>query len=472
MRIAGNTVIRRYMHNLERNMGRKNVEENRLYSGRQFNRASENPIQAARALRVRRAIYDIESYQSNLNRANMIYEAAESSVMKVSSIIQSVYESLIHGAHGSVNRDDANIIAESIEQFAEEMVQLMNIVVADRRIFGGVHNSSIAFKIEDGPSGKIAYYHGIPLNQFQDPSLFPYSGVSYTDIGIGLNQNTPDGRVDPQSAIPVTFNGAEILGCGITGTTTSFNFGQMGDGTYRVDLSVGADRRTLEFSLPDNDTLVAGVSITTGGITVTVPPFTPPAGPPPPTADEIETARAMHINNAKATIVNQTIFQTFGRQAVTVGANGVLMNNVAGNPPISLVNAPPNPAGVNATAQASINVAATGFSGNVIQLVLDAAQALKADDRLSAAQHADALFALQTNVSLTIARIGNTQEFIEFNMDRTTNNKMTLLEQQKDMEASKPEEQITMIKVLEMLFNGQLQMGAQLIPMSIFNFIR
>jgi hypothetical protein len=49
---------------------------------------------------------------------------------------------------------------------------------------------------------------------------------------------------------------------------------------------------------------------------------------------------------------------------------------------------------------------------------------------------------------------------------------MSLLEQQKDMEASKPEEQITTIKVMEALFSAQLQMGAQVIPMSIFNFIR
>ncbi|MDR2558521.1 MAG: flagellar hook protein, partial [Oscillospiraceae bacterium] len=102
---------------------------------------------------------------------------------------------------------------------------------------------------------------------------------------------------------------------------------------------------------------------------------------------------------------------------------------------------------------------------------LDSAQALKDDNRLLAAQFADALFALQTNVSLTLAEIGNMQEFIEFNLERTTNNMMSLLEQQKDLEASKPEEQITMIKVLEALFSAQLQMGANLLPMSIFNFI-
>ncbi|MCL2693917.1 MAG: hypothetical protein FWE60_02290, partial [Oscillospiraceae bacterium] len=151
--------------------------------------------------------------------------------------------------------------------------------------------------------------------------------------------------------------------------------------------------------------------------------------------------------------------------------SGLVINNVAGGPPITIENTPPKE-GEPGFMQAGITVQATGFSGNVIQLVMDSAQALKADDRYLAAQFADALFALQTNVSLTIARIGSMQEFIDFNLDRTTNNLMSLLEQQKDMEASKPEEQITTIKVMEALFSAQLQMGAQVIPMSIFNFIR
>jgi flagellin-like hook-associated protein FlgL len=416
------------MHNLERNMGRKNREENRLYSHRNFNRASENPIQAARALRIRKAINDINIYQDNLKTANMIYENAESSIMKVSSIIQSVYEHLIKGAHGGLNSEDAGIVADSIDKFAEEMVQLMNIVVADRRIFGGTNNSSLAFSITDGPAGKTANYHGVALNLYQDPNLFPFSGVSYTDIGIGLTMGR-DGRVDPQSAVPVTFNGAEILGSGLAGKTTMINLDSLSDGeTYSLDVSVGANRQTIVFT--------AGAD-----------------------------------NNATVANLNRALHARFGDR-ISIGAeSGLVINNVAGRPEITVVNTPPR-MGEPGYPPATITTTPTGFSANVIQLVLDSAQALKADERFLAAQYADALFALQTNVSLTLAKIGNTQEFIDFNMDRTTNNMMSLLEQQRDIEASKPEEQITMIKVLESIFSAQLSMGAQLIPMSIFNFIR
>jgi flagellin-like hook-associated protein FlgL len=417
------------MHNLERNQGNKNREENKLFSGRGFNRASQSPLTAARALRVRKAIADINMYQDNLKTANMIYENAESSVMKVSALIQSTYEHLIKGAHGSLNRDDAGIVADSIDKFAEEMLQLMNIVVADRRIFGGVNNANRAFSISPGGDGtKTVYYHGIPLNRHQDPDLFPYSGVSYADIGIGMGMGS-NGRIDPQSAIPITFNGAKILGSGLDRKTTVIDLNSLTGGDYSLDVSIGANRRTIAFHIP------AGAT-----------------------------------NAQKAVAVNQALTSAFGSQISMGAESGLINNHVAGAPEITIINTPPQD-GQPPFEQANIIEAASGFSANVIQLVLDSAQALRDDDRFLAAQFADALFALQTNVSLTLAEIGNMQEFIEFNLERTTNNMMSLLEQQKDLEASKPEEQITMIKVLEALFSAQLQMGANLLPMSIFNFI-
>jgi flagellin-like hook-associated protein FlgL len=428
MRIAGGTILRRYMHNLERNMGNQNKEQHRLFSARNFNRASENPIAAARSLRIRKAMSDINVFQDNLKTANMIYENAESSIMKVSAIMQTVYEQLIYGATGSVNKDDAKIIAETIDRNGEEMVQLMNIVVADRRIFGGINNSSRAFSTTTTADRTTVFYHGQSVNLFQDPNHFRYSGVSYADIGIGLGMGM-SGRVDPQSAIPITFNGAQILGSGLAGSRTFIDLEAMGEGDYSLDVSVGSSQRTVTFTIP--------------------------AG-----ADDDE----------KIGIINTELNRVFGTQ-VRIGASGMMISNMAGNPEVAVVNSRPLP-GQQPFEQASVSEVATGFSSNVIQLVFDAAQALKDDDRFLAARYADALFELQTNVSLELARIGNMQQFIEFNLDRTTNNLMSLREQQRDLEASKPEEQITLIKVLESIFNAQLQMGAQMLPMSIFNFIR
>ena len=90
MRIAGDTIRRNYLSRYETNYTDKYNSEKKIYSGRQFDRASENPINAARALRLRKSMAEVDTYQGNLKTADSIYTNAESALMTVSGVIQTV----------------------------------------------------------------------------------------------------------------------------------------------------------------------------------------------------------------------------------------------------------------------------------------------------------------------------------------------------------------------------------------------
>ena len=164
MRIAGQTTQRHYVGSLERNLYNKNLSERRLSSNRKFNRASENPTNAAKALRIRKTMADTADYVSNLESAASIYTAAETSMMNVSDIIHTIYERLIYAANGTQGPTEDEILARNIATYADEMVKLINVVVADRRIFGGVNNDTHAFEIT---GSSTVTYNGIPVNQYQ-----------------------------------------------------------------------------------------------------------------------------------------------------------------------------------------------------------------------------------------------------------------------------------------------------------------
>ena len=114
MRITGNTVTRRYLSNLGKNYSRLNASENKITSNSKYTRASQSPLEAARALKVRKAMSETETYQTNLNNATAIYEAAESAIMGISDLVQSTYEKLIYGANGTQDDDENVIIAQTI----------------------------------------------------------------------------------------------------------------------------------------------------------------------------------------------------------------------------------------------------------------------------------------------------------------------------------------------------------------------
>ena len=248
MRIAGDTIRRNYLSRYETNYSDKYNSEKKIYSGRQFDRASENPIDAARALRLRKSMAEVETYQDNLKTADSIYTNAETSLMSLSTILQTTYEKLVEGADGTRNPDDMNIIAMSIDNYAEEMVQSLNIDIADRKVFGGLNNETAAFKIEGSENGKYLTYNGVSVNSSNDPDSFPYSGVSYLDIGIGMSTDKTNGRIDDQSALPITFNGVQCTGCGMTNKTASIELNSITPGNeYSMDISAGGKARTIKF---------------------------------------------------------------------------------------------------------------------------------------------------------------------------------------------------------------------------------
>ena len=111
------------------------------------------------------------------------------------------------------------------------------------------------------------------------------------------------------------------------------------------------------------------------------------------------------------------------------------------------------------------------YSNNIIQSILDAAQIIRTGDGAEIARYADHIYSLQTKVSLTLADIGNSTKFIEFNQERITNNLETLTGRQNDLESTDFPSETTTWKMLGSIYSATLQMSGSVIPQSIFQFI-
>jgi flagellin-like hook-associated protein FlgL len=438
MRITNNTAMRRYVNNLQSNFFKKNQAENKIIANRKFTRASQSPLEAAKALKVRKAISETETYQKNLETARGIYDVAEGAIMQVSSIMQTLQEKLVAGAHGTfVTNPDKQIIAQEIESMAHQMVKLMNLVAADRRIFGGVSNSDLQpYEIRDG----VVLFNGVPVNEHNDPSLFPFAQTSFLDAGLGLSW-LDDYTIDPQSAIPVTFNGAALLGSGMTTRPASTLM------TTALDINVTSAGVTALPAPPATATswtFDANVGGTVTPIRVRLDSATDPSNPryvlDPP-------VRGVALADADVSAGTFSLYTT--------------------NSSVSLSSA------VAAGTRTFVTEIPQGdFPVNIIQLTLDAARAVRTGNHYAVSPYLDLMYESGSFLSLSIADIGSTQKFIEFNQERLRNNMLSLMERENLLEYPDMGEEITKQKVLEMIYNATLQMSAQTIPMSIFNFMR
>jgi flagellar hook-associated protein 3 FlgL len=214
-------VNRRFVNRLQTNFARKNESEQRIISQRRFTRASQNPLDAARTLRNRRTMSEVDTYRANLDTATGIYDVAEGNIRQISAVLQTLHERLIRAATDTYTQEQKNIIAQEIDQLAEQMVSLMNVSVAGRQIFGGSNNgvktndshTGVAYRID--ASTRMVYYNGVNVNFHNDHSLFPDSRTSFLDVGLGMRW-LDEHTIDPQTAIAVTFNGAQVLGSGMS----------------------------------------------------------------------------------------------------------------------------------------------------------------------------------------------------------------------------------------------------------------
>lgn len=520
MRIANATITRNYVRNLEKNYSQKYKSEQKISSQRQFEQASECPAQAASAMRVRKAIANLNNYQYNLKTANSIYTEAESSMMAISEIIQLTYEKCIEAANGTSADvhthapDQLEMIAINVEEYADEIARLMNATVADRRLYGGVNNDYKAFAIETVGGSKTVTFNGVDVNNYSDPEMFPAGIDSYCDIGLGMTL-VETGYVDVNSAkdgvnysFSLTVNdgsfsvinftgGADAdttrtniqnaldakLGAGKVVLNTDGTFGASQDGkraTVKVnDITAGDDKLAMTNKGVIDEQ--SALKITFNGVHATG------CGKQPTSAfidlESIEAGASytfeMAVGSEKYEItfnggatpadsranINQAIKGVLGTDSISVYEHGLFVNNLT-NEQINVRD--------KTTNGYKLNVAQQGraYSNNIIQSILDAANYIRSGDGEEIARYADHIYSLQTKVSLTLAEIGNATKFIEFNQERITNNMETLMGRQNDLESTDIPSESTSWKMLDMIYSATLQMSSAVIPQSIFDFIR
>lgn len=515
MRIANATITRNYVRNLEKNYGLKYGSEQKIQSQRQFEQASECPAQAAAAMRVRKAIANLNNYQYNLKTADTIYSEAESSMMAISEIIQLTYEKCIEAANGTSADvhthapDQLEMIATNVEEYADEIVRLMNTTVADRRIYGGINNDYKAFAIENG----MVTFNGVAVDSYSDPEMFPDGFSSYCDIGLGMTL-VETGYVDIASAkdgvnysFSVSVDGDTSFGVinfqgGPDADTTRgeiqaalndrFGVNKVvlnNDGTFsstkdgkRVtvlvnDLTAGADKLAMTNKGVIDEQ--SALKITFNGVEATGCGKQPTSGFID--LDSIEAGEAYTFEmvvggqkyevtfNGGATAedsrdaINQAIQGVLGSDRVSVYEHGLFVDKYGEQ--------------VNVSDKTSNGYTLTmgnqgnAYSNNIIQSILDAAQFIRTGNGKEIAKYADHIYSLQTKVSLTLAEIGNATKFIEFNQNRITNNMETLMGRQNDLESTDIPTESTTWKMLDMIYSATLQMSAAVIPQSIFQFI-
>jgi flagellar hook-associated protein 3 FlgL len=136
MRITNNMLINNMVNYIGNNLTRMDKYQSQLATGKKIQVPSDDPVVAARALKLRTDVAEIKQYQRNLKDAQSWLEITESALSDMGDIFQRVKE-LVVGSDSIESSEDLQATKNEIIQLRTQLINLGNSTYAGRYIFSG-----------------------------------------------------------------------------------------------------------------------------------------------------------------------------------------------------------------------------------------------------------------------------------------------------------------------------------------------
>ncbi len=150
MRITNSMMTNNILLNLNRNRKVMARYDEQMSSGKKIQKPSDDPIVAARALKLRTNVAEIAQYKTNAKDALSWLEITEQAITNTTDMLKRINALANQGATGTLTAENRASIATEISELKDQIVNEANVSYAGRYVFGGYQtDKALAF---DKPS--------------------------------------------------------------------------------------------------------------------------------------------------------------------------------------------------------------------------------------------------------------------------------------------------------------------------------
>ena len=359
-------------------------------------------------------------YDDNLKTADGVFKAAEDNLYSIANnIYLNIQTKLETACNGTYNREELSIIAEELEQYAGITIETLNSDYAERRLFGGTNNSSPAFATEVENGRTYVTYNGIRVDDMvrnEDGELCYYTRIDKAEY---------DAAADPTTVLRRGIPDGEIKLEDIEGGKT-------------------AEEQYNEIAAADPDSVYCETD-SEGNVTYYQKQYN------------------YYRNEMPAVPASKPIY-------VDIGI-GIKYDNDGNIDPQTALDVGLNGAEITGFGTDEDAKNNEFYSNNFVQLIFDAAAALKEGDTERANATLDRLNNANTGILTEITTLGSKQNSIEFYLSKNKEYKASLQSRQNDVEGCDMNEEIINMNSTEAAYNAALQLSSKVLPRSIFDFI-
>jgi flagellar hook-associated protein 3 FlgL len=146
-RVTNSMTARTVLADIQNVQAQLTETQNRLSSGKQLTKPSDDPFGTSRALLYRGELAANTQYQSNVNEATSWLNTTDTALGSISDDAARARDLLLQGANGSMSQTDKDAIADELDQLVDSIKTAGNTQYAGSYIFSGAKTGTQPFTI-------------------------------------------------------------------------------------------------------------------------------------------------------------------------------------------------------------------------------------------------------------------------------------------------------------------------------------
>ena len=170
MRITHNMLADKFNYNLQQNLNRMENYSQKLSTGKEFTRPTEDPIGTSKTMRFSNQIDRNDQYVKNMDAARGWLETTEAALLESNDTMQRVRELAVYGANDSLTAKDRDVLADEVEELYDHLVGQANAEYNQRYLFGGHQTGEKPFREVNAHNIEMAD-HAQTVHQEEDSYL-------------------------------------------------------------------------------------------------------------------------------------------------------------------------------------------------------------------------------------------------------------------------------------------------------------
>jgi len=209
IRISSQQIFSGGINRLQELNSSLNQTQEQISTGKRVNKPSDDPVAAARILKLDQELSRIETYQRNAGLAENRLQQEESALASSVDVIQRIRELTVQAGNGSLSPNDRKSISSELKERIGQLANIANTRDASGEyIFSGFQGSTAAFGKDSSGSWVYQGDEGQRVLEIDDGVTVPIS-----DHGKGIYSSVPAAvfaESDPGNAATARIDGIEV----------------------------------------------------------------------------------------------------------------------------------------------------------------------------------------------------------------------------------------------------------------------